>query len=81
MKVCQFLFPLRDPSETKILYGSDSANPHVHALTVGAFRSTNCPYTLIKGATCEAQTNDHVLIHGSLKKLTKRNQKLRRILA
>ena len=80
-KLCQFLFALSDPREGKVFIGSDLANAHEHPLTKDAFRSTNNPYVLLRGATSKGAAPDNTFIHKNIKSLTKRNQKNRRLIA
>lgn len=80
-KLVEFLFPLHNPDETKVFYGTDSAGAHEHAMTVAAVQSTNCPYVLLRGATGVAAVPDHSKIHKSITSLTRRNQRNRRVIA
>ena len=77
----EFIFPLKDPNESKVFYGSDSAGSHEHALAKDAFNFLNRPFVLLRGATGDAAVPDHSKIHKSIESLTKKNQKIRRILA
>ena len=80
-KLVEFLFPLHNPDETKVFYGTDSAGAHEHAMTVAAVQSTNFPYVLLRGATGVAAVPDHSKIHKSITSLTRRNQRNRRVIA
>ena len=81
MKLFEFLFPLPNPEQNKILYVTDSAGGHEHAQALDAFRSLNCPLVLLRRATSEAAVPDHSTIHKSIKCLTRRKQKFRRLIA
>ena len=81
MKLVEFLFPLHNPEQNKILYVTDSAGGHEHAQALDAFGFLNCPLVLLRGATSEAAVPDHSTIHKSIKCLTRRKQKFRRLIA